>query len=449
MMRSSLRVRLILLFGALALTAWCVASLLAWEQTRKHINELFDTQQMVFAKRLSVLELNGISAEHQLYATKKTVRENRGEQDDDALAFAIFTLGGEMVLNDGDNGRDFIFDYRRDGFVDTHILDSDDPWRIVWLRSLDGRHVIAVGQEWEYRDDMAISIVITQLIPWLIALPVLLLLMVFLIGRELAPLRRIAARLQTRQPDDNSIIAADNLPSEVLPLLNALNGLFTRTSALLERERRFTSDAAHELRSPLAALKVQAEVVQLAGDDEDVRNHALKNLTTGIDRSSRVVDQLLILSRLDNQSMLQEAETVRWDTALQSAIADIYPRAVQAGAEISLMQEGAPAPRPGHPLLLSIMIRNLLDNAIRYGRDGGGRIDVILTPRGFRVEDNGPGIDDAALVRIGERFYRPPGQEKTGSGLGLSIVRRIAELHGLRVAFGNRPQGGFRAEVSG
>ncbi|MBW7983148.1 quorum sensing histidine kinase QseC [Enterobacillus tribolii] len=448
MIRSSLRARLIVSFGLLALLTWCVASVLAWDQTRSHINELFDTQQMVFAKRLSVIDPGHLRGEGQLRETKKTVRKFRGEQDDDALAFAIFTRNGDMVLNDGDNGRDFIFNYQHDGFVDALIDDSNDPWRIVWLASADGEHVIAVGQEWEYRDDMAFAIVSTQLLPWLIALPILLVLMIVLIGRALSPLRRIAGRLQARRPDETETLETDNLPSEVLPLLNALNGLFIRTGAMLERERRFTSDAAHELRSPLAALKVQAEVVQLSGDDEHVRLHALKNLTIGIDRASRVVDQLLVLSRLDNRLALDDAETVQWDALLQSTIADIYPYAAQAGVEIALKREGEPAPLRGNSVLLSVMIRNLLDNAIRYGQ-AGGKTDVVLTVRGFRVEDDGPGVDAEALARIGERFYRPPGQEKTGSGLGLSIVQRIADLHGLQVTFGNRPQGGFRAEVNG
>lgn len=143
-----------------------------------------------------------------------------------------------------------------------------------------------VGQESEYREDMAIDIIQAQLLPWLVALPVTILLIIWLVNRELSPLKRLAIRLRLRQPDDETPLDSASLPSEVQPLVDALNSLFARTGEMLVRERRFTSDAAHELRSPLAALKVQSEVAQLAGDDSEMREHALANLNEGVDRAT-------------------------------------------------------------------------------------------------------------------------------------------------------------------
>lgn len=448
MKRLSLQIRLILIFILLALVTWSAASLMAWQQTSKNINELFDTQQMVFAKRLSVFNPDASETiKAQLPKTKSLVRHNRGSQDDDALAFAIFTRQGEMVLNDGDKGRKFIFNYTGDGFVDSEIKGSDDLWRIVWLQSADKNHIVAVGQEWDYRSDMAKDIVSAQLTPWLIALPIMMIVMIWLITRELLPLRRIAEQLNLRKPDDESPLSIEQIPREVRPMIDALNRLFARIGTMLMRERRFTSDAAHELRSPLAALKVQAEVVQLAGDDEELHDQAVDNLIDGIDRSTRVVDQLLTLSRLESLSELDDLQNIDWQGLLQTSIADIYPKAQAEKVEVSLNVEQMPDSIRGHQLLLSVLIRNLLDNAIRYTQSGG-HVTVILKKNSFCVEDDGPGVGDEFVQRIGERFFRPPGQEKTGSGLGLSIVQRIARLHGMNVSFHNRAQGGFEVTIS-
>ncbi|MGL4203206.1 MAG: ATP-binding protein, partial [Enterobacter roggenkampii] len=234
---------------------------------------------------------------------------------------------------------------------------------------------------------------------------------------------------------------------EVRPLLDALNHLFARTQEMMTRERRFTSDAAHELRSPLAALKVQTDVAQLSQDDPQAREKALAQLHAGIDRASRLVDQLLTLSRLDSLDNLDDVEPITLADLLQSAVLDIWHPAQQAGIDIRLINHAPQVKRQGQPLLLSLLVRNLLDNAIRYS-PRGSVVDVTLDARSFSVRDNGPGVDPEVLARIGERFYRPPGQNATGSGLGLSIVRRIAALHGMRVSLSNAAEGGFEVKVS-
>ena len=442
----SLRLKLTLMLLLLALMTWGVASLLAWHQTYKTINELFDTQQMVFAKRLSVLPSDLDFAGSSLAKTKKILRKNRGNQDDDALAFAIFSPQGEMLLNDGDNGRKIAFDFRREGFSEGKVKGSDDEWRFVWLKSSDGQYIIAVGQEWEYRQDLAKDIMVAQFLPWLIALPVMLVLFLWLLTRALRPLRQVAAQLYRRQPNELNAVNVKRLPSEVKPLLDALNSLFERIQIMFTRERQFTSDAAHELRSPLAALKVQAEVVQIAGQDAAIRQHAVANLSEGIDRATRLVDQLLTLSRLESLSQLDDIEQLQWSALIESSVqeADSEAKAAQVTVEVSVLNE--PPPIMGQRLLLAILLRNLLHNAIRYGKTGG-RIDIELNYRYLAIKDDGEGVTKEVLVRLGERFYRPAGQEKTGSGLGLSIAKRIAELHHLRLEFSNRETGGFCVTV--
>ncbi|HCM9217032.1 TPA: two-component system sensor histidine kinase QseC [Enterobacter kobei] len=444
-MKLSLKLRLTLLFLVLSLTAWFAASLVAWQQTTHKLDKLFDTQQMLFAKRLLTMELDELHAPARMREVPKKAKH--GHLDDDALAFAIYASDGTMILNDGENGRDIPYHYRRDGFDDGRLQDDNDEWRFLWLTSPDGKYRVVVGQEWEYRQDMALDVVSSQLTPWLVALPVMLLLLIVLLSRELKPLKKLAQTLRARSPDATDALPIQGVPAEVRPLLDSLNHLFARTQEMMTRERRFTSDAAHELRSPLAALKVQTDVAQLSQDDPQAQEKALTQLHAGIDRASRLVDQLLTLSRLDSLDSLDGVEQIAMADLLQSAVMDIYPPAQQAGIDIRLNINAPEVTRTGQQLLLSLLVRNLLDNATRYS-PRGSVVDVTLDARRFTVRDNGPGISLDALARLGERFYRPPGQDATGSGLGLSIVKRIAALHGMHVALGNAPEGGFEVNVS-
>lgn len=444
-MKLSLKLRLTLLFLVLSLAAWFAASLVAWQQTTHKLDKLFDTQQMLFAKRLLTMELDELHAPARMREVPKKAKH--GHLDDDALAFAIYASDGTMILNDGENGRDIPYHYRRDGFDDGRLQDDNDEWRFLWLTSPDGKYRVVVGQEWEYRQDMALDVVSSQLTPWLVALPVMLLLLIVLLSRELKPLKKLAQTLRARSPDATDALPIQGVPAEVRPLLDSLNHLFARTQEMMTRERRFTSDAAHELRSPLAALKVQTDVAQLSQDDPQAQEKALTQLHAGIDRASRLVDQLLTLSRLDSLDSLDGVEQIAMADLLQSAVMDIYPPAQQAGIDIRLNINAPEVTRTGQQLLLSLLVRNLLDNATRYS-PRGSVVDVTLDARRFTVRDNGPGISPDALARLGERFYRPPGQDATGSGLGLSIVKRIAALHGMHVALGNAPEGGFEVNVS-
>ncbi|EKS7428922.1 TPA: two-component system sensor histidine kinase QseC [Enterobacter cancerogenus] len=444
-MKLSLKLRLTLLFLLLSLAAWFAASLVAWQQTTHKLDKLFDTQQMLFAKRLLTMDLDEVRAPERMRDIPKKVKH--GRLDDDALAFAIFSADGDMILNDGENGRDIPYHYRRDGFDDGRLKDDNDAWRFVWLTSPDGKYRVVVGQEAEYRQEMALDVVSSQLTPWLVALPVMLLLLIVMLSRELKPLKNLAQTLRSRSPDATDTLLTQGVPAEVRPLLDSLNHLFTRTQEMMSRERRFTSDAAHELRSPLAALKVQTDVAQLYLDDPQAQAKALAQMHAGIDRASRLVDQLLTLSRLDSLDNLDNIEPLALADLLQSAVMDIYHPAQQAGIDIRLNINAPQATRTGQQLLLSLLVRNLLDNAIRYS-PRGSVVDVTLNARSFSVRDNGPGIAPDALARVGERFYRPPGQDETGSGLGLSIVKRIAALHGMRVSLANSAESGLDVTVS-
>ncbi|MDN0082081.1 quorum sensing histidine kinase QseC [Crenobacter sp. SG2305] len=443
----SLRLRLSLILLVVAPLVWALATVGAYFQTRHEVNQLFDTQQTLFARQL--LSSNLATRVDELPELPKTKRLIRGGEhggfDDDALSFAVFDAAGRLLFYGGD-GKHFPADPARRGFV-VATVKHQGPWRLFYLPAPDGQRIVAVGQKEGYRRELVWEVVGVQLAPWLAALPLLLLVLVWAIGRELAPLRATAHELAVRRADDASPLQVARLASEVAPMVSALNQLFARTADTLARERRFTADAAHELRSPLAALKVQAEVAQLAEHDPAARQRALGNLTVGIDRATRLVEQLLALSRLDPLSGLADAKPVRWQRVADAACADVAPLAAQRQVTVERVGDASAAlPLPGDETLLTLLLRNLLDNALRYGPPGG-RVVLTLAPDAIHVDDNGPGIAPDDLPRVRERFFRPPGQSEPGSGLGLSIVERIASLHGLTLLLANRPGGGFVASL--
>ncbi|WP_301099152.1 quorum sensing histidine kinase QseC [Otariodibacter sp.] len=432
--QKSLRFRLISVISLTALIIWIISTSTAWIQARKEINHVFDTQQIIFAQRLATSNLRML-LHHNSSPVFKGISKHLLDKeniDDDALAFAIFTSKGKMILSDGRNGDNFIFQ-NKTGFTESQIKNDDDTWRIFWMpMNDDKRLIVAVGQELDYREDLTEEIVFSQMWIWFASLPILIGLIIWFISRELRTLNQVSQQVKYRTPDDHSTIEMENLPIEIHPLINGLNQFFERTSSMLLRERRFTSDAAHELRSPLAALKIQTEVAQIAGEDTVLREQALGNLTKGIDRATQLIEQLLTLSRLDNLKSLEGIEDIHWDQLITSLIGERYFTAQHRNIELAFELVNKPAIRQGQTLLLSLMLRNLIDNAIKYGREGS-TITIILNQHNLIVEDNGGGVSDDDLDKLGQRFYRPAGQNEKGSGLGLSIVKRIAELHQYKV----------------
>lgn len=437
-LQASLRLRLMLVISGSALLIWVLSTAVAWWQVRTDIDQVFDAQQILFAERLASSDLKTILIEHHSNKPKRDQRKHkipRAEFDDDALAFAVFSSSGEMRLNDGKNGEYFRFSPKM-GFNHSRLNnDDEDEWRIFWLPLAEGRLWIAVGQELDYRDDLSEKMVFSQMWIWFASLPMLLGLMILLINHELRQLKEVGEQLAERKPEDNSPLSTE-VPSEILPLVSSLNHFFTRTSELLLRERRFTSDAAHELRSPLAGLKVQTELAQLAGNDATLREQALENLSLGIDRASKLIDQLLTLARLDNLQALDNLEVIDWPALIRSLISERYFNAQAHQIELTYEEKALPNTQYGQPLLLSLLLRNLLDNAIKYAAKGS-LVKISLTEKGLSITDNGGGVSNEDITKLGERFYRPAGQNEKGSGLGLSIVKRIATLHHYQVEIEN------------
>jgi signal transduction histidine kinase len=302
------------------------------------------------------------------------------------------------------------------------------PWRVYSLASGSGPLVIHMAERLEDRDALLSRTLRAVALPLLFALVLLTTLIAFVTERSFRPVRRIAAELAGRDANDVSAVNTHEMPVETHALGVALNDLLGRQAQALARERRFTADAAHELRTPLAALRVQAQVAARATTPEETRR-ALEKLLASIDRTTHLMGQLLALARLEPGASPAAGQVTPADVVVDLVVDDLGPGAHDKRVEISL--SGCQEPLPGSAEMLYLLIRNLLENSIRNVSVGGHVALDVSAADGYAVltiRDDGPGIPTAERARAFERFYRIPGSATGGSGLGLSIVGRVVEL---------------------
>jgi len=286
------------------------------------------------------------------------------------------------------------------------------------------------------RDEIVEALGKSLVWPLAAALPALALAIWLGVGAGLRPLGELRRELARRGPGDLARLDTARTPVEIEPLVAELNRLFGRIDEALARERRLTADAAHELRTPLAVLSTQAQVARRATSDA-ARNEALESIVAGSARAARLIEQMLTLARLESgqgEGAMQRAELRE---LVRGVMAEAAPRAIGKRLDIAL-EDGPPVELDCHAALLAVLVRNLVDNAVRY-TPAGGRVRVAVGGVGatarLEVIDSGPGVPAQELGRLGERFHRLDAEVGSGSGLGLSIVLRIAELHRGRVRF--------------
>ncbi len=280
----------------------------------------------------------------------------------------------------------------------------------------------------ELRNELAGKITFTLLFPLLLTLPLLAAVLWWVVAVSLRPLVKLTQAVASRQPDNLAPLSVA-VPREVIPLIERLNHLFARTGKLIENERRFTADAAHELRTPMAAIKAQVQVAQGASDPLE-RQHALDNAIQGCNRATHLIGQLLTLARLESAD-IAALQVCSLRVLAAEVMAELAPKALESGVRLELL-DGENISVKGLPALLQVMLRNLLDNAVRYSPAGTQVVVAIGRRQGkpcLSVSDDGVGLPEEELAKVSQRFYRPLGTAASGSGLGLSIVQRIAAIH--------------------
>jgi len=441
----NLRRRLLLWLLPAAGLLWIVTLLGSFLHARYEINELFDTQQVQLARQvLSALPTPSHSGLAEL-EVHRVPEERPGKAELEDIAIAVWRQGGQLAMVD----REGLLLPRapgHDGFQEMEL--DGQPWRVYYQHGDGDEWTVAVGQRMGERRELILDLVLSQLSIWFIALPILVVVMFAAIRHATRPLQTLASEVERRSPEDLRLLD-DQVPTDLRALVQSMNRLFERVSRAIENERRLTADAAHELRTPIAALQAQLEVAQMTRSDS-ARAAAMSNLTVGMKRLNSLVNQLLTLERMENLQRLAAQDPVRWDRVMERVLSDVLPQADAQGAEVGCQwpERGEVFPLKGDEELLAVMLRNLVDNAVRHaGR--GAQVEIVFEAESLRVQDNGPGVPDGALARLGQRFHRPPGTAQPGSGLGLSIVKRIADLHRLQVSFSNLVPGpGFCVAVS-
>jgi two-component system OmpR family sensor kinase len=316
---------------------------------------------------------------------------------------------------------------------------SEGRWRVYGVQA--PTKVIQVAQPMRVRERQAVQLALRTLTPFALLMPVLVILIWFVVGHALQPLKRLTVLVKSRKVTALDPLPDERLPAEVQPLVGALNDLLARLGADLERERGFMADAAHELRTPLTALHLQMGALARARNDAE-RADAMEKLSAGVQRAIRLVEQLLSLARQEPRADPTRKRILLNELA-RAVVADMVPQADARKIDLGI-STSQPVSVLGDPDSLRTLVGNLVDNAVRYTPEGG-RVDVSVEEIDeagkqravLRVIDTGPGIPQDERLRVFDRFYRPPGMSPPGSGLGMAIVKAIADAHGASVTLGS------------
>jgi len=429
---TSLRVRLLVGLLALVVAVSLLAGLVTYRRVLDETSTLFDYQ----------LRQMALSLRNQISIAPRI--ELPPEQGDSDFVIQIWDPFGARVY------------LSRPGLpmINRATLGYDDVtlqrerWRVYSLQTRDG--VIQVAQPWRVRERLAGEAALRVALPLLLLLPLMAAAVAWIIGRSLLPLKRVTAEVQRRDVNSLSPIEAPSLPQEVAPLVAELNRLLARLAEAFGAQRAFVADAAHELRSPLTALRLQLQLLVRA-PDEVAREAARDKLGAAIERAIHLVEQLLTLARNEPESARSQLSPVALDEVARVGIADAHAFAAARGTELSF-----DAPQrimvQGDGDALRILVRNLVDNAVRYTpANGCVQVRVVAEPGGgarLEVDDSGPGIPATERERAFDRFFRRDGSPDGGSGLGLAIVAAIVHRHAATVTLGESPLGGLRVAVA-
>lgn len=370
-------------------------------------------------------------------STTKSVSRN--------MEFQIWNRKGQLILH-SKHAPKIPLSIRKLGLTDAQL--NHQSWRVNTVYNPKNKMTIMVAERLNYRHQLENHLTEDSIFIMLITYPFLGFLIWIIVGRALNALKKVAEEVKHRVPSYLKPVNLEAVPTEVEPLVSELNSLFHRLQDAFEREKRFTADAAHELKTPLAALSTQVQVALRAETPEN-RNQALLKVLSGVNRSTHVVQQLLTLSRMDPEAAMHDQRPINLARQAADVAAQLAPEAITKNIDLELLAPDSKATIIGNATAINILFRNLVDNAIRYTQENSlVTIDIKETDEYviLYVIDNGPGIPEELREHVFERFYRIPGTKTTGSGLGLGIVYRIAKLHGAEIKL-LTPKSGVGLEV--
>jgi len=435
--RPSLQTRLLLLVLGFAVAVWLGAALITWRDAQHEIDELLDGH---LAQAAALMLVQAAGDHDDVYDTP--VLHKYAPH----VVFQVF-VHGQLITRSANAGEQALAP-QTEGFATVRREDGE-PWRVVAAHQAEHEVTVLVGEKLESRQAILWAVMRSLLGPLLLALPLFAAALWWSVRKGLAPIRDLREALEQRPPSAVEPVPLLGMPRELQPLVQTLNGLLERIDRMVQIERRFTADAAHELRTPIAAIRMQAQVALGAGDDVAGRNHALQTTLAGCDRASHLVDQLLTLARLEAASAAP-ALAVDLGALARRVAAELVYVALGRQQEITVLVD-ADCPVAANEALLGVLVRNLIDNALRYSPDGA-RVDVTVHRHAngavLQVQDSGPGMAEDAIAHLGERFFRVLGNDQTGSGLGWSIVRRLLDVFGAEAQIGRSQElGGLLVRV--
>ncbi len=415
----SLQTRLLLLVLGFAVAVWLGAAVITWRDAQQELDELLDGH-LAQAAALLLVQAQG---DHDDVSDTPVLHKYAPQ-----VVFQVF-VEGQLITRSSNAGQQPLSD-QLEGFSTVRREDGD-LWRVVATHEKHHEVTVLVGEKVESRQAILWALMRSLLQPLLFALPLFGLALWWSVRKGLAPIRSLRDTLEKRAPHTAEPVSPAGMPRELQPLVQTLNGLLERIDQMVQTERRFTADAAHELRTPIAAIRAQAQVALGAGDDVAERTHALQTTLAGCDRASRLVDQLLTLARLEASPDTKPAG-VDLSAVVRRVVGELVPTALGRKQEIAVLAD-APCAVAANEVLLGVLVRNLVDNALRYS-PAGARVEVAVHTDAagahLQVQDSGPGMSDEAIGHLGERFFRVLGNDQPGSGLGWSIVRRLLAVFG-------------------
>ncbi|EAS50010.1 ATP binding histidine kinase [Aurantimonas manganoxydans SI85-9A1] len=445
-MRASLKGRLFVLllvstgFIWLSATAWIYAS------TRAEVEEVLDARLMEAARMVSSLVGSrqiDLAAAAEMGTADLPAFTQAGQSYERQLSCQIWSLSGSLLGRSDGAPQQRLSDHGS-GFAERQI--DGETWRVFAVRSAETGVEVLVGDSLEVRARLVRDMVTGLLLPMILIAPALALIIWFAVQRGMRPLDELAGTLAERSADELHPLPAEGTVTEIRPMVGALNGLFDRVGRARRSERQFLAYAAHELRTPLAGLKTQAEIATRS-PDAAVRDVALAQITTAVDRTSRLVQQLLASAEAE----CIDGDDVRGPVGLSDMLADLLTdqkaRLTAKGGRLDLGASLSDIQISANPTLLALALRNLVENAINHSPEGG-TVRIARRGEAIFVDDEGPGLPEDELARATERFFRGRNRVAVGSGLGLSIVAQCAERLGGTLSLANRDEGGLRATLS-